>query len=165
LRDKLSKALIVGIDPGITSGIAVLDLKGNLLGITSKRYVKKGFLVEYSTKFGTPIIIATDVNPPPKTVKKLAKTLGCKLYYPEVSLSNLEKVKLVKKYDEETGGYHQKDALAAGIKALKNYRELFSKIQDAVSKFDKKIFDEVAIKIIRDGADNIRDAIKKIMRK
>ena len=164
MRDKLSKALIVGVDPGITSGIAVLGLKGNLLGIASKKYAKKGFLVKYATKFGTPVIVATDVNPPPRTVKKLAGTLGCRLFYPEISLSNVEKNKIVKEY--ETKGYHQKDALAASIKAFKSYHELFSKIQDAISKSDlEDTFDEIVLKLIKEKADNIADAIEKIRRK
>ena len=159
----MPKALIVGVDPGVNTGIAILDAKGELIAITSKRYAKKSEITKYITKFGNSVIVASDVNPSPKSVKKIAKSLGSKLFYPEVSLSNIEKNEIVKKY--EIRG-HQKDALAAAIKAYKRYHELFSKIQDATEKLGlEDIFDEIVIKLIKEKADNIADAIEKIRRK
>jgi len=164
MSDRLNKALIIGIDPGTTTGIAILDAKGELIAITSKKFARRGEVEKYVIKFGNPVIVATDVNPPPKTVEKLSKTFGCKLFYPEVSLSNIEKNEIVKGY--EIKGYHQKDALAASIKAFKSYHELFSKIEDAISKLGlEDIFDGVVIKLIKEGADNIADAIEKMERK
>jgi len=159
----LVKALIVGIDPGLNTGIAILDVRGRLIALTTKRYAQKSEIIKYISKFGEPVIIASDVNPPPESVKKIAKSLGCKIFYPEVSLSNFEKNEIVKKY--EIRG-HQKDALAACIKAYKNYHELFLKVQDAASKIHvENIFDEIVIKLIKGHADNIADAIKKIRKK
>jgi predicted RNase H-like nuclease (RuvC/YqgF family) len=159
----LPRALIVGIDPGVSTGIAILDTKGELIAVASKRYAKRSEITKYITKFGNPVIIASDVNPPPESVKKIAKALGCKLFYPEVSLSNAEKNEIVKKY--EIGG-HQKDALAAGIKAFKSHHELFLKIKDVATKLElEDIFDEIVIKLIKEKADNIADAIEKIKRK
>lgn len=159
----MQKALIIGIDPGLNTGIAILDTKGNLIAVTSKRYAKRSEITKYITKFGNPVIVASDVNPPSESVKKIAKAFGCKLFYPEVSLSNIEKNKIVKKYKIRG---HQKDALAASIKAFKSYHELFSKIEDATTKLKlENIFDEIVIKLIKGKADNIADAIEKIRRK
>lgn len=159
----MKKALIVGIDPGVNTGIAILDVNGDLVTITSKRNAKRTEITKYITKFGNPVIIASDVSPPPESVKKIAKTFGCKIFYPDVSLSNVEKHEIVKKYDIKS---HQKDALAAAIKAFKSYHELFSKIEDTVSKLGlEDIFDEIVIKLIKEKADNIADAIEKIRRK
>lgn len=160
MGERLQKALIVGIDPGITAGIAILDAEGNLIEVTSRRHAKRNEITKYIAKFGKPVIVASDVNPPPESVKKIAKSLGCKMFYPEVSLSNFEKNKIVKKYEIKS---HQKDALAAGLKAYKSYHELFSKIHDAISKADmENIFDKVVIKLFKEKADNIVDAIEKI---
>lgn len=124
--------------------------------------MSKSELVRYITTFGDPIIIASDVCPPPKTVKKISKMLGCKLYYPDVSLSNNEKMKIIKNYRKEIKGYHQKDALAACIKAFKKHRELFMKIQDAILKSGSdKSFDDIIREIAEKKADNIADAIRK----
>lgn len=159
----MQKALIVGIDPGINTGIAIIDAKGRLIVTTSKRYAKKSEITKYITKFGNPVIVASDVNPPPETVKKIAKALGCKLFYPEVSIPSAEKNEMVKKYEIKR---HERDALAASLKAFKSYHELFSKIQDTISKLgSEEIFDEIVIKLLKEKADNIADAIEKIKRK
>lgn len=159
----MQKALIVGIDPGTTTGIAILDAKGNLVAVTSKKYAKRSEITKYITKFGKPVIIASDVNPPSESVKKIAKVLGCRLFYPETSLSNIEKNKIVKKYEIKG---HQKDALAASIKAFKSYHELFLKIEDATTKLKlENFFDEIVIKLIKEKADNIADAIEKIKKR
>ena len=94
----MKRPVIVGIDVGVTVGIAIMDTKGKLISLESKREAKLSEIIEHIWKFGKPIIIASDVNPAPKKVERLARSLGSKLFYPEVSLSNLEKMKIVKKY-------------------------------------------------------------------
>jgi len=129
----------------------------------SKRYAKRGEIVKYISEFGDPIIVASDVNHPPKAIEKIARVFGSKIYYPEISLSNVEKAKIVKELRKEIKGYHQKDALAAGIKAFKSYRELFSKIKDATSKFGmEEEFDEIAKRVLLGKTQNIVDVIRKI---
>lgn len=89
--------------------------------------------------------------------------IGCKLYYPQISLSNVEKMKIIKNYKEEIKGCHEKDALAAGIKAFKKHRELFMKIQDATLKFGfDKSFDDILREITKKKVDNIADAIRRL---
>jgi len=159
----LARAIIAGLDPGTTTGIAILDTKGNILALLSKRYAKKEEIVKYISEFGDPIIIASDVNPPPKTIQKIARVFGSKIYYPEISLSNIEKKKIVSGFKKEIKGYHQKDALATGIKAFKSYRELFNKIKDAASKFKiEEEFDEIVRRVLLGKTQNIADVIRKM---
>lgn len=56
--------------------------------------------------------------------------------------------------------------MAAGLKAFKNYHELFLKIEETLTKMKKmKIFEEVVERMVKTGNENIVDTIKKIMRK
>ena len=114
-------AVLIGVDPGITTGIAVLDLHGNLLILTSKRDVRKSDVIKLVTKFGRPLVVATDRNPLPRSIEKLASILGSKVYFPEISLSVVEKQELTKEFKEMIKNDHESDALAASIKAWKSH--------------------------------------------
>ena len=152
------KLIIAGVDPGINVGIAILDLRGNILNLSSKREASKSDLIKHIVKFGWPIVIASDVNPMPRSIKRLASTFGSRIFYPKVSLSNTEKVKIIDDYRDEIGNVHQKDALAAALKAHKKYRELFSKIN--VSLKNKEMFDEIVENIFK--GKNIAEAVEKV---
>lgn len=115
--------------------------------------------MEYISKFGIPLIVASDVNPLPKIVEKIAHSFGTGVYYTEVSLANREKNLIVKKYVDGAKS-HEKDALAAGIKAYKSYRQLFIKIQEILDKRGMaEQFDCVVAKILRGESSNIEDAV------
>jgi len=158
--------LIVGIDSGITTGIAILDAHGNIVTLESKRDATRNDIIKFISRFGKPLVIASDVNPMPKKIKRLARSLGSRIYYPEISLSNVEKTKIIKDYLDEIEDIHQKDALAAGLKALKNYRELITKVEHTLKKFDRKeIFDTVIMRLLKSGDENITDTIKSIIKK
>ena len=149
---------------GLTVGIAILDTKGNLVDMVSKREVTRSEIIKYILKFGKPVIVASDVNPLPKTIDKIASSLGSKTYYPKVSLSNVEKSKIVEDYDEEIKNSHQKDALAAALRAFKNYHDLFLKIEETLDKMgQQKLFEEVVEKMLKKKNENIVDVTKKVL--
>jgi predicted RNase H-like nuclease (RuvC/YqgF family) len=134
------------------------------LSVTSKRDVKRNEAIKFITKFGRPLVIATDVTPTPKSIEKLASKLGCKIYSPEYPLSLLEKQELTREFRERVKGGHEIDALAASIKAWKNYRDLFSKVSHTLEKLNlPDIFEDVVIKLIKEDRYNIDDAIKEIL--
>lgn len=106
------------------------------------------------------------MNPLPKTIEKLASSMGSKTYYPEVSLSNAEKVKIIREYLDVIKNSHQKDALAAGIKAFKNYHELFLKVEEILAKMEKKeLSDEVIERLLEKGDESIADSVREILKK
>lgn len=132
----------------------------------SKRNAKKSDIIKHISKFGKPVIIASDVNPLPKKIKKLASALGSKVFYPEISLSNVEKAKIIKEYIDEIKGSHQKDALAASLKAFRRYHELFLRIDEILKKMRHgKLFDEVLDNMLKRKNENIVDVTKKILAK
>jgi predicted RNase H-like nuclease (RuvC/YqgF family) len=131
--------------------------------LTSIREAKRSDLIKHIVSFGKPIIIASDVNPLPKMIERLAAALGSKVYYPEVSLTNVEKEKIINDFEKEVKNSHQKDALAAGLKAFKNYHELFLKVEETLAKQHKEeIFEEVVKELLEDETQNIIDVVKKV---
>jgi len=154
--------LIVGIDSGTSVGIAILDSHGKIVSLSSKRQQTKGEVIKQIMKYGNPLVIASDVNPAPKFVGKIASSLGSKIFYPEISLSRKEKEKIVEDYEEEIKSSHEKDALAAGLKAFKNYHEIILKVKAAAGKNFEDVLRNV---IINKKTENISDVVKKIAAK
>ncbi|MEB3845362.1 MAG: DUF460 domain-containing protein [Desulfurococcales archaeon] len=115
-----TRPVIVGVDPGITTGLAVIDLKGRILLLESGKNLDRGALLDKIARTGRPILVAVDVRDPPETVKKLAAQLGASIYSPPSDLSIAEKRALAAKAlrGSTPEDSHQRDALAAALKAL-----------------------------------------------
>ena len=157
------EALFVGIDPGITTGIAILDIYGNIVKIYSKRDMGRNETIRLITNFGHPLIITSDVNPMPRNVRNIARKLDAKVYLQEKSLSVAEKRRVVKDYKDYVKSGHESDALAAVIKAWKNYRPFLSKIEKLAKKYGlSRHFDILVEKFIKGEYDNIDEAIEEL---
>lgn len=87
MTDGLKTPIIVGFDPGLTVGLAILDLNGNLLFLKSFKEISKSEIITTIMEFGKTILIATDVENPPKAVKKLASSLNAKIFSPKNDIS------------------------------------------------------------------------------
>jgi hypothetical protein len=164
IKSDILHAVLVGLDPGITTGLAVLDTYGNVIILFSKRNIKRSELIKLMTKFGKPILIACDVSPPPRSVEKISRLLGCRLFFPEKSLSVKEKIELTKNFPFKIKNDHERDALAAVVKAWKKYRNLFRRIEENVRMLGlDDILEDVAAKLLKDESINIDDAIKDVI--
>ncbi|NPA04563.1 MAG: DUF460 domain-containing protein [Crenarchaeota archaeon] len=142
--------LIVGIDPGISTAVAAIDINGTLVFTESRRSLDRQEIVSMIYRHGHPVLIATDVKPAPDMVKKLASMLRVPLYEPPNSMSVEEKQEIVEEYLSRsevrvTLDSHQRDALAAALKA---YQVLEPKLRQAESH------------VARLGLDIDRDAVK-----
>lgn len=158
--------MIAGIDLGTTVGIAVLDTKGNIVNLASKKELTKSEIIKHILKFGDPLIIASDVNPLPKGIEKLASSLGTHVFYPEVSMTYKEKAKIIDDYREMIKNTHQKDALAAALRAFKNYHSMFLKVEEVVGKMKRKdIFEDVVKRVLKKRTESIVDAAKEIIKR
>lgn len=157
---------MVGIDPGITTGIAILDLYGNVVKIYSKRDIGRNAIIRLISDIGHPLIITSDVNPIPRNVRNIARKFDAKLYIQEKSMAVIEKKKIVRKYSDYVKSGHETDALAAVIKAWKNYRPFLIKIWKELEKNGlSKYFDFLVEKFINGEYDNIREAIEILKNK
>ncbi len=121
--------IILGIDPGMETGIAIINLKGELIGSFSKKNLSRGELINKLLQYGTPVIICSDVSPAPNFVKKVAAIFNVKVYSPKKVLSHNDKKLLITKYLENIKlSNHEQDALAAVVYYFNQYLSKFEKI-------------------------------------
>jgi predicted RNase H-like nuclease (RuvC/YqgF family) len=117
---------VVGVDPGTTAAVAILDLTGSPVSIHSGKNFSIQNIISFIAQFGSPCIIASDVNPAPQAVEKLSRSFDCRLFVPPSDMSVEEKNMLTKGYSFTN--FHQRDALAAALKALEYYKAKFSNV-------------------------------------
>ncbi|MCZ3366853.1 DUF460 domain-containing protein [Methanobacterium veterum] len=152
------KWLIVGFDPGLTVGIAILDLSGNVIATKSCKEMARAEVIKFIISHGKTVLIATDVYPVPKNVRKLASTLNSKIYSPSKTFTVSSKTELVDSYLNEIssnnypGNAHERDALAAAIKTYKHYQKKLQQIERRTEKLGlaPEEVDEVKSMVIRD---------------
>jgi predicted RNase H-like nuclease (RuvC/YqgF family) len=117
------RPVIVGIDPGMTTGLAIIDLDGRVLHASSYRGIDRSAIVNIISEYGIPVVVTSDVNSPPDLVEKIAAQTGSVLISPPRDLEASEKQRLLEKAvslnkDLELKDSHVKDAVAAAYKAL-----------------------------------------------
>ncbi len=119
--------MIVGIDPGTTVGVSILDTEGNLVYTTSKKNASKNDIISLVSSFGRPVIISSDKNPTPRYVEKVSTSFGSKLFFPEQPLPVRQKHKITREFFDEISNAHEMDSLAAAIIAWKANRKSIEK--------------------------------------
>jgi len=122
--------IIVGLDPGTTTGIAALNLKGELIDIISSREMSSSDVIVWIAARGNPLIVATDVFPTPGAVEKVKRSFNAVLYSPGADVPAEEKIALAKEYGYKND--HERDALAAASSAFKKYKNKFSQVEKKV---------------------------------
>jgi len=118
--------IIVGVDPGTTTAVAILDLSGRLIEVSSSRVSSIPEIIEHISEMGRPVVIATDVVPPPGAVEKIKRAFKAVLFTPNERISVEEKVRLARPLGY--GNDHERDALAAAVKAFNTYKNKFAQI-------------------------------------
>lgn len=153
---RTTRGIIVGFDPGLTVGIAILDLKGNLISIASFKEIRRSEIINHIMGHGNTVLIATDVYPPPKTVRKLASNLNSKIWSPYRNMSVESKIDIVDSYMQSINGgsatpqnAHERDALAAAVKTYRDHLNKFRQIEKRGEKLEL--------------SDKSVDAIKKMV--
>ncbi|RLI00387.1 hypothetical protein DRO30_05920 [Candidatus Bathyarchaeota archaeon] len=145
---------IVGIDPGITTAIAVLDLKGAPLHIESRRDWSYGEVLQRLMEIGEVVLIASDVRPAPTFVSRIATELNAKLFTPRKVLSVSEKRKIAKEYCEKHAlqlkSEHELDALSAALRAFGYFKRKFERIEAYARRLDLRFLaDEVKARVLK----------------
>ena len=155
------KSIIVGIDPGITVGIAAIDLNGRIVALHSQRNMPVGEVFRFVSEIGHPVIVATDVSPAPGFVEKIARSFKAQLFVPRESLRIEEKNELLRNLGISVEDDHQRDALAAAYKA---YLRLKPKLEHIDARLREagltKKADEVKALVI--GGYNLGEAMQKV---
>jgi predicted RNase H-like nuclease (RuvC/YqgF family) len=141
-------SIIIGIDAGATFAFAALDFNGNLIAIRSKRNIKREEIIRMLEPF-EPVIIACDTNPPSKLGKFLSTTFGCRLSFPPKSLTEMEKNKMTKPFNYKNT--HEKDALAAGLKAYFKIANKMRQVERHLREEDSRRDEQAAKQLVASG--------------
>ncbi|MCG7850612.1 MAG: DUF460 domain-containing protein [ANME-2 cluster archaeon] len=153
LKENKRKTLIVGIDPGTTTGLGMLDLEGNLVKSHSGRGMSVSDIVEMIARYGKPMIIATDVRPMPGTVEKIRRSFNAIPGEPDESLSSEYKINLARPYGYRND--HERDAIAASAHVFRRHKNKFEEIRKRIPPGIDA--DEVIVRVMK--GDTIDSAV------
>ncbi|SNR53373.1 DUF460 domain-containing protein [Halorubrum vacuolatum] len=140
--------VIVGIDPGTTTAVAVVGLDGSVLDVYSSRTADTAGVIEWIVERGRPIIVAADVEPMPETVEKFRRSFDAAGWRPTTDLPVDEKLHRTRAvpYDND----HERDALAAALFAYDDHEDQFERIAERTPpRLDRE---EVIARVIADDA-------------
>jgi predicted RNase H-like nuclease (RuvC/YqgF family) len=142
------KRLIVGIDPGLTVGLSIMDLNGRVLKVASYREASRGQIIREITHYGKPTLICVDVYPYPSYVEKIAATFNARLYTPRSVMTVSDKNEISRKLAMQQGvvtkNAHQRDSLASAYRGYLKFRSEFENIdQKYYDEYDKSLRDEI----------------------
>ena len=137
--------IIVGLDPGTTTGIAALNLSGDLVDLISSRAMSSSDVIEWIAARGRPLVVATDVFPTPGAVEKVKRAFNAVLFTPGADMPGEEKIALGREVGYRND--HERDALAAAFSAFKKYKNKFLQVEKkAPAEIDP---DEVKALVVR----------------
>lgn len=154
--------IVVGIDPGITTAIAIFDLNGELKEVFSKKGMSKPEIVRFILSRGSPVIIATDKKSIPKMISEIASALSIPVFAPSEDLKVKEKVSLIKNIKVKSS--HERDAVAAGLYFFKKYSRKFREIDNILEKMNMEMHAEkVKELLIKGKARNLSEALESIL--
>ncbi|MGC9019729.1 MAG: DUF460 domain-containing protein [Candidatus Methanodesulfokora sp.] len=163
IKEQSSRPILVGLDPGLNFGIAIIDLDGRLVHLCTLRRASRSEVIDEILSHGSPIIIATDVDPPPKNVLKIAGSLGVRVEVAKKEMRTDEKMDIILDYVKEEpiklGSVHERDSLAAVLKVYKRLKPLFSKAMSRVRELGVEPDRNMLLRKLVEGYA-IDDAIK-----
>ncbi|MFC3957538.1 DUF460 domain-containing protein [Halovivax cerinus] len=118
--------VVVGIDPGTTTAVAVVSLDGQVHDVWSSRLSDAADVIEWIVERGRPVVVAADVTPMPETVESFRRSFDAAGWTPERDLPIDEKQHRTRDhpYDDD----HQRDALAAALFAVDAHEDQFERI-------------------------------------
>ncbi|WP_226022397.1 DUF460 domain-containing protein [Halomicrobium salinisoli] len=118
--------VVVGVDPGTTTAVALVGLDGSVLEAFSSRTVDAAGVTEWIVERGRPVVVAADVTPMPETVEKLRRSFDAAGWVPDSDLPVDEKQHRTREeaYDND----HERDAMAAALSAYDDHEDQFDRI-------------------------------------
>jgi predicted RNase H-like nuclease (RuvC/YqgF family) len=118
--------VLVGIDPGTTTAVAVVGLDGEVLDVLSTRTADTAAVIEWIIERGRPILVAADVEPMPETVEKIRRSFDAAGWIPERDLP--VDTKKHRTREEGWDNDHERDALAAALAAYDDHEDQFDRV-------------------------------------
>ncbi|WP_123534865.1 DUF460 domain-containing protein [Halosimplex salinum] len=118
--------VVVGVDPGTTTAVAIVGLDGEVLDVLSTRTADSADVTEWIVERGRPVIVAADVTPMPETVEKLRRSFDAAGWTPSRDLP--VDVKQHRTREEGYDNDHERDAMAAAFGAFDAHTDQFDRI-------------------------------------
>ncbi|WP_436925720.1 DUF460 domain-containing protein [Halosimplex amylolyticum] len=118
--------VVVGVDPGTTTAVAIVGLDGEVLDVLSTRTADSAEVTEWIVERGRPVIVAADVTPMPETVEKLRRSFDAAGWTPDRDLP--VDVKQHRTREEGYDNDHERDAMAAAFGAFDAHKDQFERI-------------------------------------
>ncbi|MBS3145100.1 DUF460 domain-containing protein [Candidatus Woesearchaeota archaeon] len=128
--------IIVGIDPGITTAYAVLDVDGHVRKLKSSKELALNNLLAEITNEGKVLVIGTDVKHIPGLIEKFSAKVGAKVIVPEEDMKVGFKERITEMYNPRDD--HQRDALAAALHAFKEVQPMLQKVDETLKRIGKE---------------------------
>uniref|UniRef100_A0A7J3ZJ54 DUF460 domain-containing protein n=1 Tax=Fervidicoccus fontis TaxID=683846 RepID=A0A7J3ZJ54_9CREN len=165
--EKEPRPVIVGIDPGLNTGIAVLGLDGTPISIVTRRSVDRMEIINYLREIGKPIIIATDSTPVPGLAKKLSAVFNARIFTPEKQVPVEEKKHIASLYAERFNirvlDSHSRDALAAAYLAFRDLSSKLAELEERLERMGVSVPIDRVKKLVIEGM-SVSDAIEAAIR-
>ena len=139
--------VFVGVDPGTTTGVALVDLDGHLLDVLSTRTADTADVIEWIVERGRPVLVAADVTPMPATVDQVRRSFDAAGWEPDSDIPVDEKQHRTREagYDND----HERDAMAAALYAHDAHADQIRRITRKVPpRVDRG---EVVKRVVADG--------------
>lgn len=161
------KGTVVGIDPGTTTAVCILDLNGGVQKIHSKKHLPLDVIINFIAEHGDPQIIATDVFSAPALVEKINASFNSVLHSPEKNTPNKQKAELISLFLEKNKtvilkNKHERAALVAAILAFNKYKHKLAQTERLAiaSGAATSAVDEIKKSVIH--GNRMRAAIKSL---
>lgn len=164
-----NQPIIVGYDPGLTVGLAFLDLEGKIKDLIAIKYTGLEDLRSLIIKIGKPVIVSTDKAEVPSMVSKLASSFGAIIFNPDRDLEVKEKKRIAQEFVAKNNienirlDTHKRDALAAAIIAYKRYSPIYESIKEEIRKLKLDIEPCYIFEKVVKYNKNIKEAIEEEM--
>jgi len=123
------EAVVVGVDPGTTTAVAVVDLDGELLNVTSSRSADTAEVVEWIIERGRPVVVAADVRSMPSNVEKIRRSFDAAGWTPDDDLAVVDKKRVTSEDEYRLENDHERDAAAAAAFAYRDHADVFDKVR------------------------------------
>ncbi len=133
------KYLIVGVDPGKTAAVACMDLHGNVVQVSSKRFAQRTWFIDILKAAGSPVVIASDKKRPNRLVTDLAAIFDAALFSPASDVVVSRKKEIMRSHPS-LSNLHERDALSAALTAYHHYA---NKLKQAEKNAEGRKYDDV----------------------